>query len=140
MSPKSSSSALMSRSASARIVPSSIGISYERPVRLSVMLSVSVEFATPAAPSALCCSVAMASSWPPRPGGEPGRAVAGARRSARSGGDDGGRHGGEHEHRADRHHARAAPRGAREGRRGTEPDERDDDRPYREQPAEDVEE
>src|SRR5919109_1196868 len=41
MRPKSSSSTLMSRSAGARIVPSSIGTSYVRPVRLSVMLSVS---------------------------------------------------------------------------------------------------
>src|SRR5215207_1332734 len=86
--PKSSSSTLISRRAGARIVPSSIGISYVLPVRLSVTLSVSDAVATPP-PFVLSSSVAMTQSWHP----------------ARSGGDDGAGHRADDEQHADRHDA-----------------------------------
>ena len=57
--PKSPSSTLMSRRAGARIVPSSIGISYVRPVRLSVTVSDSDAVAVPP-PSVICSSVPIA--------------------------------------------------------------------------------
>src|SRR3954447_1900280 len=56
MTPKSSSLTLMSRSAVARTVPSSIGTSYDLPVRLSVIVSESEAVATPP-PVSLCSSV-----------------------------------------------------------------------------------
>jgi hypothetical protein len=62
MTPKSSSSTLMSRSAVARIVPSSIGTSYVRPVRLSVIVSESDAVAVPP-PFVLCSSVPIALLW-----------------------------------------------------------------------------
>ena len=58
ISPKSSSDTLISRRAGARIVPSSIGISYVLPVRLSVTVSVSDAVATPP-PFAVCSWVPM---------------------------------------------------------------------------------
>ena len=48
MSPKSSSATRIARKSSARTVPSVIGISYVRPVRLSVTLSVSAPVAADA--------------------------------------------------------------------------------------------
>ena len=61
--PKSSSSTLMSRSASARIVPSSIGTSYVRPVRLSVIVRVSAAVATPSPLEVVCSSVPIPTLW-----------------------------------------------------------------------------
>ena len=58
MTPKSLSDTLMSRRAVARTVPSSTGTSYDLPVRLSVMVSVSEAVATPP-PLLLCSSVPM---------------------------------------------------------------------------------
>jgi hypothetical protein len=59
MTPKSSSPTLMSRSAVARTVPSSIGTSYVLPVRLSVIVRDSDAVAT-APPSEVCSSVPIA--------------------------------------------------------------------------------
>ncbi len=67
MRPKSSSSTLMSRSASARTVPSSIGTSYVRPVRLSVIVSVSDAVATPSPLVVVCSSEPMPPLWGMRP-------------------------------------------------------------------------
>src|SRR3954469_518862 len=62
MTPKSSSLTLMSRNAVARTVPSSIGTSYVRPVRLSVIVSESDAVAVPP-PFALCSSVPISLLW-----------------------------------------------------------------------------
>src|SRR3954454_16171596 len=105
----------MSRSAIARIVPSSIGTSYVCPVRLSVIVSVSVAVAT-APPSVARSSVPM--DLPSR-----SRALATyphypdvRLRAPRRGlsGDLCGHHGATHQDGVHRHHGPAYPRDRRE--------------------------
>src|SRR3954469_23541761 len=100
MTPKSLSLTLMSRSAVARTVPSSIGTSYDLPVRLSVIVSESEAEATPP-PVSLCSSVPTCAPLEgevhlyPHGGGRD------ARRALRR--DDRGEHRPRHEQRARQH-------------------------------------
>src|SRR3712207_396707 len=127
MTPKSSSSTLMSRNAVARIVPSSTGTSYVRPVRLSVMVRDSVAVPTP--PPLLCCSsVPMRSPRRQSPSFLPammtGATCGGPARDPRAlGRDDRRRHGGGDEQRRERHHA---PRGALAARERLVPTDADE--------------
>src|SRR5215212_1935663 len=118
MRPKSSSSTLIWRRSMLRIVPSVTGISYCRPVRLSVTESVAAAAATP--PSATpfpAVSVLMGSPWLRACSvshlfyriGKLGRSPGREDESVQLGRDDGGRHRGGHQHGADQHDpARAA--------------------------------
>src|SRR4051794_11689254 len=91
MTPKSSSLTLMSRSAVARTVPSSIGTSYVLPVRLSVTVRDSVAAATLPPPLSGCSSVPIALLWRGRDKSLP-PIVAGGESEGSLPRDDGGEH------------------------------------------------
>src|SRR5919112_250128 len=104
MSPKSSSPTLMSRRAVARTVPSSIGTSYVRPVRLSVIVRESAAVATPP-PLLVCSSVPMGLPFavsPSLPANHDGYGPPGDERLALAG-DDGAEHRERDQHGGERH-------------------------------------
>src|SRR3954466_6428598 len=137
MTPKSLSLTLMSRSAVARTVPSSIGTSYDLPVRLSVIVSESEAVATPP-PFSLCSSVPTCA---PLEGG--GRISSshcggrGARRALRPGAR--GEHRSRAEQRAKQHDGACRALGGREGLVADGTDRRQDQRERHEGAGEDVE-
>src|SRR5947209_19776047 len=114
MRPKSSSLTLILRSSVARIVSSSIGISYCLPVRLSVIVTDSLPVATPL-PS--CCWVSVLMRFLSR-GCRADRVLtllpARGRRKRLLAGDDRHRDGDGDEQRADRHDTPLAARAVRE--------------------------
>src|SRR5579863_386552 len=147
MRPKSSSFTLIWRRSMARIVSSSIGISYVLPVRLSVIVSVCEPVAV-AAPSCCWVSVVIALLRGRTKGQSDSSTRVGEARRLRCQGDrfdarlltrgdgHGDRRGGQHE--ADQDDGTLT--GGAEGKcRAGEPNAREDDSPHGQRPARDVE-
>src|SRR3954454_19473002 len=136
MTPKSSSSTLISRSAVARMVPSSRGTSYVRPVRLSVIVSESDAVAVPP-PFVLCSSVPIALLC--EGGSSRSLHCGGADAPGASRRDDGRDHRARDEHRADQHDRPGGPVGRRERLVPRAPVDPQAEPEQDQQPGEDVE-
>src|SRR3954453_20616795 len=136
MTPKSSSLTLISRSAVARTVPSSIGTSYDLPVRLSVIVSESEAEATPP-PVSLCSSVPTCAPLEGEVNLYPHCGGRGARRALRR--DDRGEHRPPPEQRARQHDGARGALAGGEGLVADASDGRQDQRERHQEAREDVE-